>query len=116
RQERIAAAIRDAKRASGSEALAILQRALADAPDHEELRALAATAEANVAREREEARKLRERQSRVAALLDEAKKAPSHERAVEMLREVLQLEPGHRESQSLLEQRQTALEQERATA
>jgi len=117
RQERIAAAIRDAKRASGSEAaLAILQRALADAPDHEELRALAATAEANVAREREEARKLRERQSRVAALLDEAKKAPSHERAVEMLREVLQLERGHRESQSLLEQRQTALEQERATA
>jgi serine/threonine protein kinase len=117
RQERIASAIRDANRASGSEAaLAILQRALAEAPDHEELRALAATAEANLAREREEARKVRERQGRVAALLGEAKKTASHERAIEMLREILQLEPGHREGQGLLERRLAALEEERVEA
>jgi len=117
RQERIATAIRDAKRASGSEAaLAILQRAMAEAPDHEELRGLAATAEANLAREREEARKVRERQTRVAALLDEAKRTASHERAVEVLREILQLEPGHGEGQGLLERRLAALEEERAEA
>jgi tetratricopeptide (TPR) repeat protein len=117
REERIAAAIRDAKRAPGSEAaLAILQRALVEAPDHEELRGLAATAEATLAREREEARKLRERQARVAALLDEAKKTASHERAIEVLREILQLEPGHRESQGLLERRLASVEEERAEA
>jgi serine/threonine protein kinase len=117
REERIAAAIRDAKRAPGSEAaLAILQRALVEAPDHEELRGLAATAEATLAREREEARKLRERQARVAALLDEAKKTASHERAIELLREILQLEPGHRESQGLLERRLASVEEERAEA
>ena len=117
RQERIAAAIRDAQRATNTEAaLELLEAALALAPEHQELRQLVATTEARLAREREEARKLRERQARVAALLAQVKTTASHERAIELLREILSLEPGHRESQDLLARRQAALEQERAAA
>ena len=117
REERIAAAIHDAQRATNTEAaLKLLEDALALAPEHQELRQLVATTKARLAREREEARKLRERQARVAALLGQVKTTASHERAIELLQEILRLEPGHRESQDLLARRQSALEQERAAA
>ena len=117
RQEKVAAAIRDSKRASNTEAaLLILQSALIIAPDHEEVRQLVATTQAKLAREQEEARQLRERQARVAALLKEVNSTTSHQRAIELLQEILGLEPAHREAQDLLQRRQTALEEERAGA
>jgi hypothetical protein len=117
REERIAAAVHDAQRATNTEvALKLLEDALALAPDHQQLRQLVATTKARLAREREESRKLRERQARVAALLGQVKTTASHEGAIELLQEILRLEPGHRESQDLMARRQSALEQERAAA
>ena len=117
RQERVETAIRDAKAASHTEAaLRVLKSALTLAPDHEGLRKIVATTEARLAREQEEARQLRERQARVAALLNQAKATPSHERALELLREILTLEPSNREAKELKQRRESALEQERAAA
>ena len=117
RQEKVENAIREAKRASHTEAaLEVLKSALALAPDHEELREIIAQTEARLAREQEEARQLRERQAKVAALLNQAKVTSSHERAIELLREILTTEPSHREAKELMQRRESALEQERAAA
>jgi tetratricopeptide (TPR) repeat protein len=117
RQEKVENAIREAKRASRTEAaLGVLKSALALAPDHEELRKIVAQTEARLAREQQEARQLRERQAKVAALLNQANATSSHERAIELLREILTIEPSHREARELVQRRESALEQERAAA
>jgi hypothetical protein len=117
RQEKVENAIREAKRASRTEAaLGVLKSALALAPDHEELRKIVAQTEARLAREQQEARQLRERQAKVAALLNQANATSSHERAIELLREILTIEPSHREAREQVQRRESALEQERAAA
>jgi Protein kinase domain len=117
RQERVAAAIAQAQRASSTPAaVAILQEAQALAPENEEVRGLLVTVQAKLAQEQEAARQRREREERVAALFKQAKATAAHTDAIRLVRELLELDASHRDGQRLLQQRQAALDKERAEA
>jgi serine/threonine-protein kinase len=114
RQEKTSAALARAKAASShEEAVSIIEKALKDDPDHQDLRQLLLTRQAALEREREEARRARERQERVAAAIAKVKSTASHEAAVGILEGARELDPDSTEIKQLLASRQAALDAER---
>ncbi|HTL50257.1 MAG TPA: protein kinase, partial [Steroidobacteraceae bacterium] len=115
REERAAAALAEAAATPAHDAaVAILQRACTVDPEHDGLREALDARRQALALEQEQHRRARERAERIAAAIASAAGTASHDKAIAALREALALDPSNAEVRSLLESRETALEQQRA--
>jgi hypothetical protein len=117
RQQKLSAAIAKASRTKSHEAaIAILEEAVALDPGDAGTRALLDERRAALARDREEASRVKERQETIAAAVARAAATPSHEAAVAILNEALALDAQHAGAREAFDKRTKALEREREEA
>src|SRR5262249_3946201 len=117
REQKLAAALERAARASSTEAaVAALGEAVHIDPENTEVRRQLETRQADLVREQEEARRARERAAAVASALEAARAARSHEEAMAALRTALGVEPDHLQAKRLYAEHESALNAERERA
>ncbi len=117
RDEKIAGAIARAQQTSNHEqGIAILKEALALDKDRNDVRDLIVARDKALAQEREEAKRVRERNDRIAALLTKAKQTQAHDAAIAILKEALALDSARADVRDALSSREAALEQAREEA
>ena len=117
RQEQIAAVITNAKGvASHDAALALLRSAQRIDPNHPELRLVIEQREAAISREQEEARRLAEREKKIATVIAKAARTRHHQAAITILNEAVALDPDHAEAKRLIEVRRAEMAEEERQA